>query len=178
MAESVAARDVLVEHGVADGVHRPVDPRYVPLQRIHGAIGTVVLAGVSFVAVVSFWIASERLLVGLFLLPLWLGLMLLAAWHFQRWPGISYQFVSYRVDELGIEIRRGVYWREVTTVPRSRVQHTDVSQGPLERRYGLGTLVIHTAGTANAKVTLPGLEHGVAGRIRDHLIPGDLDDAV
>jgi membrane protein YdbS with pleckstrin-like domain len=178
MVEPAGVEDMQVDHGIADGVHHPLDPRYVPLQRIHGAIGTVVLAGVSFVAIVSFWIASEQPWLGVFLLPAWLGLMVLAAWHFQRWPGVSYQYVSYRVDRLGIEIRRGVYWREVTTVPRSRVQHTDVSQGPLERRFGLGTLVIHTAGTANAKVTLSGLEHSVAGRIRDHLIPGDQDDAV
>lgn len=178
MVEPAGVEDMQVDHGIADGVHHPLDPRYVPLQRIHGAIGTVVLAGVSFVAIVSFWIASEQPWLGVFLVPAWVGLMVLAAWHFQRWPGVSYQYVSYRVDRLGIEIRRGVYWREVTTVPRSRVQHTDVSQGPLERRFGLGTLVIHTAGTANAKVTLSGLEHSVAGRIRDHLIPGDQDDAV
>ena len=69
------------------------------------------------------------------------------AWQLYRWPAISYRFASYRLDASGFEIRRGVYWRTITNVPRSRVQHTDVSQGPLERRFGLGTLVIYTAGT-------------------------------
>jgi len=96
----------------------------------------------------------------------------------RRWPAIAYRHASYRVDDLGIEIRRGVYFREVTSVPRSRVQHTDVSQGPLERRFGLGTLVIHTAGTAHSEVTVAGLDHTVAGRIRDHLLPGTKGDAV
>ena len=31
------------------------------------------------------------------------------------------------------------------------------TQGPLERAYGLATLVVHTAGTHNASVSLPGL---------------------
>jgi membrane protein YdbS with pleckstrin-like domain len=63
-------------------------------------------------------------------------------------------------------------------VPRSRLQHTDVSQGPLERRYGLGTLVLYTAGTDHARIDLAGLEHGVALRLRQHLLPSGDTDAV
>ena len=66
----------------------------------------------------------------------------------------------------------------MTNVPRSRVQHTDVAQGPLERRYGLGTLVIYTAGTEHAKVALPGLAYADALRIRDQLLPREGADAV
>jgi hypothetical protein len=58
------------------------------------------------------------------------------------------------------------------------VQHIDVSQGPLQRRYGLGTLAIYTAGTEHSQVILPGLEHGTALSVRNHLLPGEADDAV
>ncbi len=95
-----------------------------------------------------------------------------------RWPVRNYRHTSYRIDELGIEIRRGVYWRVVINLPRSRVQHIDVSQRPIDRRYGLGTLVLYTAGTDHAKVELAGLEHGRALRIREHLLPPGADDAV
>jgi membrane protein YdbS with pleckstrin-like domain len=71
-----------------------------------------------------------------------------------------------------------VVWRRVINVPRSRVQHTDVSQGPIERGSDLGTLVIFTAGTHYARVHLSGLTHATALRIRDHLLPGGSDDAV
>ena len=63
-------------------------------------------------------------------------------------------------------------------VPRSRVQHTDVSQGPIARRFGLGKLAIYTAGTEHAMVELAGLEHGRAMRIREHLLPAEAGDAV
>jgi membrane protein YdbS with pleckstrin-like domain len=99
-------------------------------------------------------------------------------WMTVRWPEISYRHTFYRVDPHGIEIRRGVLWRRTISVPKSRVQHTDVSQGPLQRRYGLGTLVIYTAGTDHAKVELSGLSHARAMRIRDHLLPSGGDDAV
>ena len=69
-------------------------------------------------------------------------------------------------------------WRRVVSIPRSRVQHTDVSQGPLERRFGLGTLVIYTAGTEHSRISLSGLDYDVASRVRDHLLPVDDGDAV
>jgi membrane protein YdbS with pleckstrin-like domain len=163
---------------IADGVDRKLDPRVIPLQRLLGWIPTVILGAISLVFVTTVWAASEILALGLLLVPLWLAFVGAVAWQFQRWPAIAYRFASYRIDELGIEIRRGVYWRTITNVPRSRVQHTDVSQGPLERRFGLGTLVIYTAGTAHSRVNLEGLDHEVARRIRAHLLPKDEGDAV
>ena len=111
-------------------------------------------------------------------LAVWFVLVLLLAWHSYRWPPIAYEHTSYRIDEQGLEIRKGVYWRVVINVPRSRVQHIDVSQGPIERRFGLGTLVVYTAGTDHAKVELEGLEHGRALAIRDYLLPSESSDAV
>jgi membrane protein YdbS with pleckstrin-like domain len=151
----------------------PLDPRVITLDRIGGAILTTVIAIGSLVGLViaddgSIWVR----------LAVWLTVVLLLAWHSYRWPPLAYRHTSYRVDDQGIEIRKGVYWRVVINVPRSRVQHIDVSQGPLQRRYGLGTLVIYTAGTDHAKVELEGFEHGRALRIREHLLPSGASDAV
>ena len=77
-----------------------------------------------------------------------------------------------------MSIRRGVVWRSEISVPRSRVQHTDVSQGPLQRRFGLATLILHTAGTHHASVSLAGLPHAAALAIRDYLIEGGAGDVV
>jgi membrane protein YdbS with pleckstrin-like domain len=151
----------------------------VPLQQLTGSlfIGAIAFASLLFLA---FRILTERTPFWLFALQLgvWVTLVLLGLWHAYRWPARAYQFTFYRVDDQGIEIRKGVYWRVVINVPRSRVQHIDVSQGPLERRYGLGTLVIYTAGTEHAKVEVEGLEHGRALRIREHLLPSGAGDAV
>jgi uncharacterized protein len=163
---------------IADGIERQLDPRWIPLQRILAVIPTLIFGGVSFVFVLSLWAGSGILLLGLLLLPVWAIVIAAFAWQLQRWPAIAYRFSSYRIDEAGIEIRQGVYWRTLTNVPRSRVQHTDVSQGPFERRFGLGTLVIYTAGTAHSRVNLSGLDFDVARRIRAHLLPDDQSDAV
>lgn len=93
-------------------------------------------------------------------------------------PAIVFRHASYRVDDQGIEIRGGALWRSTVNVPRSRVQHTDVTQGPLERRYGLGSLAIHTAGVAHARVVLAGIAHARALALRDALLPHDRPDVV
>ena len=165
--------------GIADGVDHRLDPRVIPLQRIGGGIFVAFVAVASFVVAIISWLAGGPTLNGFVLrIGVWLAAVGLLGWHTYRWPAIDYRHASYRVDRLGIEIRRGVFWRTLINVPRSRVQHTDVSQGPLERRFGLGTLVIYTAGTDHAKVSLAGLEHGRALHIREHLLPGEGGDAV
>jgi membrane protein YdbS with pleckstrin-like domain len=157
-----------------------LDPRVIPLQRINGGIVLAVFAGASMIGTfINLAVEDDVTRLRLVLQPLaWLVVVLLATWHTWRWPPIAYRHTSYRVDDQGIEIHRGVYWRVVINVPRSRVQHIDVSQGPVERRFGLGTLVIYTAGTDHAKVELEGLEHGRALEIREQLLPSGAADAV
>lgn len=164
---------------IADGAERQLDPRSVTLQRIIGwivngaiSLGLLIpLLGILFVAQIPGWAKA------LFAL-LWAAITLALTTLAHRWPAVEHRHASYRVDAQGIEIRHGVLWRKVINVPRSRVQHTDVSQGPLERTHGLGTLAIYTAGTDHAKVDLSGLDHATALLIRDHLLPREAGDAV
>lgn len=172
--------DTQTPAGIADGEDRALDPRSIHVQRIAGWIFTVVFSAISLVVLGIVLLVADDMPSWLRpVLPfLWLAATILLAWHAHRWPVLEYRHTAYRVGALGIEIRRGVYFRVTINVPRSRVQHTDVSQGPLERRFGLGTLVIYTAGTDHARIQLPGLEHGVALRLREHLLPSGDADAV
>jgi membrane protein YdbS with pleckstrin-like domain len=149
-----------------------LDPRAIAFQKMGAAIFAFVVAlGSGVLGIVALADDGPSILSVAVTGALWLVGNGLFTWHGQRWQEIDYRHTSYRVDDRGLEIRRGVFWREVVTVPRSRVQHTDVSQGPLERKYGLGTLVVYTAGTDHAKVSLPGLAHEVAMAIREQLMP-------
>lgn len=62
---------------------------------------------------------------------------------------------------------RGWLFHTDTIVPFVRVQHLDVTRGPLDKLFGTATLVVHTAGTRNSIVTVPGLAPGRAAEIRD-----------
>lgn len=85
-------------------------------------------------------------------------------------PALQYRRARYGVTPFGIEIHWGILWRRVTIVPRSRIQHTDVEQGPLLRKFGLAKLVIHTAGTEHSTVPVYGLPMPRASAIRDDLM--------
>jgi membrane protein YdbS with pleckstrin-like domain len=157
-----------------------LDPRVVPLQQIQGSLFIGLVAAGSLVfTLVSIVADDDGFGAGhLVMLALWVVMVVLGMWFALTWPARAYRHTFYRVDDQGLEIRRGVFWRDILNVPRSRVQHIDVSQGPLERRYGLGTLVVYTAGTDHAKVELGGLEHGRAMQLRAQLLPSGAGDAI
>ena len=157
-----------------------LDPRFVPYQRLLGRLRAVAVSAVTFAAMAVALAASDSLTpVGpLALGAAWLGATAAAAWLAEVWPLRLFASTRYRLDSDGLLIARGVLWRRITHVPRSRVQHTDVAQGPLERKYGLGTLIVYTAGTDHARVALAGLAWDTAVALRDELRSDRADDDV
>lgn len=103
------------------------------------------------------------------LLSIAAGVVLFFGLFPRYWALREYRHASWRFTEFGLEIRRGVWWRHRITLPRDRVQHTDVVQGPVMRRFGIAKLVIHTAGTHSPSVELPGLLLGDAESLRDQM---------
>lgn len=95
-----------------------------------------------------------------------------------RLPGAYYRALRFDVDDHGITIQRGIVWRSHIVLPRIRVQHSDVSQGPLQRRFGVATLKLYTAGSRYTKIELPGLTHDDAIALRDALIARGGDSGV
>jgi membrane protein YdbS with pleckstrin-like domain len=65
-------------------------------------------------------------------------------------------------------VRRGVMVRRLSVVPYGRMQFVDVVAGPLERRWGLATVRLHTAAAAS-DARVPGLPAAEAERLRDRL---------
>ena len=85
---------------------------------------------------------------------------------YRRWKA-----TAWKLDETGLHLRRGRMWRKEVLVPRSRVQHLDIERGPIERRYGLATLIVHTAGTRQHALRVAGLPDADAVGLRDALVP-------
>ncbi|NVJ68569.1 MAG: PH domain-containing protein [Gammaproteobacteria bacterium] len=94
------------------------------------------------------------------------------------WSKKRYQYSRWWFEDEGLYIQKGVIWRRRILVPKNRVQHTDVSQGPLERKFELGQLKVNTAGTKDASVDLSGVELEVANALRNRLIDETASDAV
>ena len=103
------------------------------------------------------------------------GALLLAA-AIGAWIGARLRHQRWKLDGEGLWLRTGRLWRKETRVPASRVQHVDLKHGPLERRFRLATLVVHTAAVHLSGITVRGLDEADAQRLRDELAR-QLDDA-
>ena len=82
-------------------------------------------------------------------------------------PQRIYRRLRYRLTERLLQVVRGWLFHVDTVVPLVRVQHLDVTRGPLDKMFGTASLVVHTAGTHNSIVTVPGLPPERATEIRD-----------
>ncbi|MGW1025154.1 PH domain-containing protein [Streptomyces sp. NPDC002577] len=91
--------------------------------------------------------------------------LLVWAWSMlgRNWRSWRY---AERADDLLIS--RGVMWREETIVPYGRMQLVEVTSGPVERRFGLASVQLHTAAAAS-DARIPGLLPTEAERLRDRL---------
>lgn len=82
-------------------------------------------------------------------------------------PGRIYRRLGYVLSERLLQVVRGWLFHTDTVVPLVRVQHLDVVRGPFDKLFGTASLVLHTAGTHNSIVTLPGLAPEKAAAMRD-----------
>jgi membrane protein YdbS with pleckstrin-like domain len=142
----------------------PMDRGLLRLMQIRGAMAGLFLlaaAGAGEIFVDRLVPLPTGLLLGA-AIPILLYLALLA-------PPRRYRAWGYGMDFEELQVRRGVWTRVHTVVPLGHVQHIDVSQGPLERAFGICSLVLHTAGTLHSQIVLPGLARGTAEGLRDEI---------
>jgi uncharacterized protein len=163
-----------VPRDVFDGAEHHLDPKARTLKRLGAAIPLTILAVVTGIPSLVMTVGAGVPLLFLVWVVVYLALVGFIWW----WAGAWWRRARWRIDHRGMLIRQGVFWRREVSIPRSRVQHTDVAQGPLDRMLDLARLVIHTAGTHNASVTLAGLRHEDALALRDHLIESGGADGV
>ena len=164
---------------VDDDAPHHLHPNVVRVEMLGNWIVTGVLCAIMALGVAAAGIKWDLGITARLALIVLAGLFALFLSLFSHyWPRVDYRHRTYRINAGGIEIQRGVIWKETLYVPRSRVQHTDVNQGPIERRFGLAHLIIFTAGTIGASVRLAGLGHADALRIRDFLVASESGDAV
>lgn len=82
--------------------------------------------------------------------------------------GRNYDSWGYAERGADLLVTHGVMWRRLVVVPYGRMQLVDVTAGPIERRFGISTLRLHTA-SAGTDARIHGLTASEATRLRDRL---------
>lgn len=103
------------------------------------------------------------------LLPGSLLLALAAVLH-AVWAPKRYQLTGYWLDTEQVWLQQGAWWYGVQAVAINRIQHAELSQGPLERRLNIARLILYTAGGAGADITIPGLPTATAQQLKAHVL--------
>jgi len=95
---------------------------------------------------------------------------------------LRYRRWRYQLQDDALYIERGVVTHVRTVVPYVRVQHVDSQRSPVERSVGLATVVVYTAGSRQADVSIPGLTPDGAETLQERLrrlaIESEREDAV
>jgi membrane protein YdbS with pleckstrin-like domain len=144
---------------------------YLTVLRVRSALGWLIFAAMAAVADGYLqWRLGlpPGVVAGPVIALAFLSIVLLVPGRWRRW--------GYAFTDRELHVASGWLTRTHTIVPLSRVQHIDVSQGPIERSAGVATLSLHTAGTENSLVVLPGISRQRAEEIRD-AIRGRISDA-
>ncbi|WP_440989826.1 PH domain-containing protein [Haloarchaeobius baliensis] len=159
-----------------EALHARVRIRWV----VRAVIVAVLLAVVVTVPAVFFEDRLAELGVSTFLPGLAVGLLglLLGTAH----AILLYRDWRFELQDDALYLERGVLTRVETAVPYVRVQHVDTQRSPVDRTLGLSTVVVYTAGSRGADVTVPGLPPERARRLRNELrelaVESEPEDAV
>lgn len=78
----------------------------------------------------------------------------------------SFKRKAYALREKDVLYRTGWIIRSLHVCPFNRIQHCTVHSGPLERRFGLASISLFTAGSDGSDLTIPGLTEQKAADLR------------
>ncbi|HEX6811044.1 MAG TPA: PH domain-containing protein [Planctomycetota bacterium] len=85
-------------------------------------------------------------------------------------PPLAYARWRFGYSDSLLLMRYGILFVEERAVPVKRMQHIDLVRGPIERLFGLATLVVYTAGNEGSAFRVPGLKARRAQELRDLIV--------
>lgn len=144
---------------------QPLSREALTVRRIRVAIETAA----TLILIVAALVVARRLFD--FAAPAWLivlGVLVISgiAWW---WAGVDHARWRWRLSKDLFEVRHGVLVHRSYMVPRSRIQNVTTKAGPLQRRFGLITLTVHTAGARTRSVSVEDIGVDKASAIRRRL---------
>lgn len=82
----------------------------------------------------------------------------------------SFSMKAYAIRDKDLLYRSGWIIHRFSVCPFDRIQHCSVNAGPFERKLGLASLSVFTAGTEGADIKIPGLLATTAFALRDFIM--------
>lgn len=143
-----------------DGSWHQISPRYVVSQFVQNGVLIALIVGVALAVNLLLEQTWVWIPAGAIILIILVTLAILP----RQAKALGYML---RADD--VVFRRGIMWQRMVAVPYGRMQLVDISQGPMDRAFGISQLKMVTA-AATTGVQIPGLTNRGAEALRDTLI--------
>lgn len=166
MKQSEVKHRILKQRG-RETVRKPpayqIARKALTVWRVYGMIQTIVLLLIGLVMAVL----TKMFDWSPWLHIIWFGLPILSAiFSVYVFPKLRWERWRYEVREQEIEVQHGLFVVKRTLIPMVRVQHVDISQGPILKRYDLANISISTAATIHE---IPALITDEADELRQRI---------
>ena len=140
----------------------PLEKENLLVERISFAITLIVVIAIAlpFFYFIDFLREPVIIIIALVLLLLFS----LLAWFTTN---IDFSYSGYALREKDLLYRSGWFIRKQKVVMLNRVQHVSVQSGPIERKFGLASISIYTAGASQADFTIKGIKEETAQNIKE-----------
>ncbi len=151
---------------------RSLDPKVRTVWRV-----SAVITGISVGAIGLFfeWLITRKM--SSYPLPfgLWgLGALIIFALPGIIFANLSWKNARYRLGEDDLAYMKGIFWKSERYVNRARIQHVDVTAGPVSRMLGLVEASVHVGTGVSAAISISGLTPDVAEELKKTLLEGSM----
>lgn len=144
---------------------QPIEPAYWKVLRLEWFLTVFFFLAAGGLAI--FFIRSiQTTLVIALASGIWLLVSAISYWLIRQ----SFRRKAYALREKDALYRTGWIVRYFRVCPFNRIQHCSVHAGPLERRYGLASISLYTAGSEGSDLKIPGLTEARAASIREFIM--------
>jgi uncharacterized protein len=148
-----------------DAKLRAIDPRYFKVMLFHRVIiWLIVLAGIAFS--IFFYEKVQTALWVAGLVIMWIILTVSDL----RLAYLSFLNKAFAVREHDIIYQDGWLLKSLHVFPFNRIQHCSIDSGVIERRFGLSTLKLYTAGGDDSDIVIHGLTVEQSSALRELII--------
>ncbi|GAB3028845.1 PH domain-containing protein [Bowmanella dokdonensis] len=146
----------------------PLGRRYAPLNLLCNLSFFLVLMLLACAIRWQPWFAVPQWLDAPF--PYLLGTLLLLGICLPTYWYLADKRKGYALREQDLSFKSGLLFERIVTQPILRVQHVELKRGPVERRAGLGTLEVYSAGGTLHTFAIPGLPEQTAKQLRQFIL--------
>ena len=102
-------------------------------------------------------------------------------WFFLFALNLSFTALAFKKRKYALRAKdiiytKGLIWSVRTAIPFNRIQHAELKQGPIDRKFGLSSLKVFTAGGQSSDLVIPGLPSDQAQQLKDFVLGKTAED--